>query len=241
MQPLLDLLGIKDLIPYGYGQSWRPALLRLHVISDLLIALSCYSILLILVYFIRQRKDLSYPWLVAMFAGFIGACGTTYLLAAITAWVPLYWLDGSFKAIAAVISVATAVLLLVFARRILSVPSAAQLQAEIQQRKTAEEALRVANVALQKNSARTQMLLDSALDGIVSMDHNGNVIGWNNQAEHIFGYSAEQAVGRELAELIVPPAYRGKTSARLVAIYGDGRIKHYRRALGDHGFACRSF
>ncbi|WP_333873723.1 PAS domain S-box protein [Methylobacter sp.] len=62
--------------------------------------------------------------------------------------------------------------------------------------------------ALQLNSARIQLLLDSSLDGIVSMDHNGNVIGWNAQAEHIFGYSGEQALGRDTAELIVPPAYR---------------------------------
>ncbi|MGZ4953691.1 MAG: PAS domain S-box protein [Methylobacter sp.] len=62
--------------------------------------------------------------------------------------------------------------------------------------------------ALQVNSARIQLLLDSSLDGVVSMDHNGNVIGWNAQAEHIFGYSGEQALGRDTAELIVPPAYR---------------------------------
>ena len=56
--------------------------------------------------------------------------------------------------------------------------------------------------------ARTQMLVDSALDGVISMDHEGKVIGWNPQAEHIFGYSSEQALGREVAELIVPPKYR---------------------------------
>ncbi|MDP1772909.1 MAG: PAS domain S-box protein [Methylobacter sp.] len=208
MQALIDLFGLKDLIPHGYCLSWSPVLLWLNVITDLLMTLSFYSIPLMLVHFIRQRKDVPYSWLVAMFAGFIVACGTMHLLAVITIWIPLYWLDGLLKGFTAVLSVATAVLMLRVIPRALSLPSYAQLQAEIQQRKTAEEALRVANVALQKNSARTQLLLDSALDGIVSMDHNGNVIGWNNQAEHIFGYSAEQAVGRELAELIVPPAYR---------------------------------
>jgi len=208
MQALIDLFDIKDLIPHGYCLSWSPVLLWLHVISDLLMTLAYYSIPLMLVYFIRQRKDLPYPWLVAMFAGFIVACGTTHLLAAITVWIPLYWLDGLLKAFTAIISVATAVLMLWVIPRSLSLPSATQLQAEIQQRKTAEEALRVANVVLRKNIARTQLLLDSALDGIISMDHNGKVLGWNAQAEHIFGYSSEQALGREMAELIVPPAYR---------------------------------
>jgi PAS domain S-box-containing protein len=62
--------------------------------------------------------------------------------------------------------------------------------------------------ALRASSGRTRMLLESALDGIISMDRSGNVIGWNRQAEHIFGYTREQALGRKVSELIVPPAYR---------------------------------
>ncbi len=142
MQSLINLLGIKDFIPHGYCLSWSPVLLWLHVISDLLITLAYYSIPLILVYFIRQRKDFPYPWLAVMFAGFIVACGTTHLLSAITIWIPLYWLDGLLKAFTAIISIATAVLMLWVIPRALSLPSAAQLQAEIQQRKTAEDALR---------------------------------------------------------------------------------------------------
>ncbi|MGZ8241889.1 MAG: PAS domain S-box protein, partial [Methylobacter sp.] len=142
--------------------------------------------------------------------GFIVACGTTHLLSVITIWIPLYWLDGLIKGFTAIISIATAVLMLWVIPRALSVPSAAQLRAEIQQRKAAEESLRHVNAALQKNIAQTQLLLDSALDGIISMDHNGNIIGWNSQAEHVFGYSSEQVLGREMAELIVPPAYREK-------------------------------
>lgn len=208
MQLFIDFLGIKDLIPHGYCLSWSPVLLWLHVISDLLIALAYYSIPLIIVYFIRQRKDFPYPWLVTMFAGFIVACGTTHLLSVVTIWIPLYWLEGWLKAVTAIISIATAVLMLWVIPRALSLPSAAQLLAEIQQRKSAEDELRITNAALQKNIALRQLMLDSALDGVISMDHNGKVIGWNTQAEQIFCYSSEQALGRELAELIVPPAHR---------------------------------
>lgn len=210
MQALIDLFGVKDLIPHGYCLSWSPVLLWLHVVSDVLITLAYYSIPLMLVHFIRQRKDLPYPGLGALFAGFIIACGTTHLLSVITIWIPLYWLDGLLKALAAIISVITAMLMIRVIPHALSAPSSTQLQAEIHQRRMAEDALRVANAALQENSARTQLLLDSALDGIISMDHNGNVVGWNAQAEHIFGYSSEQALGRKVAELIVPPAYRKK-------------------------------
>jgi diguanylate cyclase (GGDEF)-like protein/PAS domain S-box-containing protein len=40
------------------------------------------------------------------------------------------------------------------------------------------------------------------------MDKDGNIIAWNTQAAHIFGYSAEQALGQKLAELILPSVYR---------------------------------
>ncbi|PPK78003.1 PAS domain S-box-containing protein [Methylobacter tundripaludum] len=151
MQALIDhLFNIKDLIPHGYCLSWSPALLWLHVGSDLLITLAYYSIPLMLVYFIRQRKDFPYPWLAAMFAGFIVACGTTHLLSAITIWMPLYWLDGLLKALTAIISIATAVLMVWIIPRALSRPSSAQLQAEIQQRKTAETAQHEAFDRLQK-------------------------------------------------------------------------------------------
>ncbi|MGZ8952896.1 MAG: hypothetical protein ACXW01_14760, partial [Methylobacter sp.] len=136
MQSLIDLFGLKDLIPHGYCLSWSPVLLWLNVVSDLLITLSYYSIPLMLVYFIRRRKDLPYAGLAVMFACFIVACGTTHLLSAVTIWIPLYWLDGLLKGFTAIISVATAVLMLRVIPGALSVPSAAQLQAEIQQRKT---------------------------------------------------------------------------------------------------------
>ena len=208
MQTLIELFDLKNLIPHGYCLSWSPALLWLNVSSDLLIALAYYSIPLTLIYFLRQRKDLPYPGLVAMFAGFILACGTTHLLSAVTVWIPLYWLDGLVKGVTAALSITAAALMLWLIPRALSLPSAEQLQTEIRQRKTAEDALQAAHVELQQNAAHMQLLLDSALDGIISMDHNGKIIGWNAQAERIFAYSAEQALGRELAELIIPPAYR---------------------------------
>jgi len=53
-------------------------------------------------------------------------------------------------------------------------------------------------------------LFDAALDGVVGMDADGFVIAWNWQAETVFGWSREEAIGQELAELIIPPAYRDK-------------------------------
>jgi diguanylate cyclase (GGDEF)-like protein/PAS domain S-box-containing protein len=54
----------------------------------------------------------------------------------------------------------------------------------------------------------TRSILDAALDCIVVMGTDGNVVDWNPAAEQTFGYSREEALGREVAELIVPPELR---------------------------------
>ena len=51
-------------------------------------------------------------------------------------------------------------------------------------------------------------ILDTALDCIITMDAAGIVREFNPAAERVFGYRREQAVGRELAQLIIPPALR---------------------------------
>ena len=51
---------------------------------------------------------------------------------------------------------------------------------------------------------RYRALLHAALDCVVTMDHRGRVVEWNPAAERTFGWSAEQAAGQEMAELIVP-------------------------------------
>ncbi|HET7444097.1 MAG TPA: PAS domain S-box protein [Solirubrobacterales bacterium] len=51
-------------------------------------------------------------------------------------------------------------------------------------------------------------VMTAALDCIVGMDHEGNVIEFNAAAERLFGHTREQALGRELAALIVPEELR---------------------------------
>ena len=58
--------------------------------------------------------------------------------------------------------------------------------------------------AVTKGQRRTGAILDSALDAIVGMDHQGVIIEFNRGAERTFGYSREEAVGRELAARLIP-------------------------------------
>ena len=56
--------------------------------------------------------------------------------------------------------------------------------------------------------AGLQTVLDTALDAVIVMGEDGRVVGWNSNAERTFGWTAEEAVGARLSELIVPPRYR---------------------------------
>ena len=61
---------------------------------------------------------------------------------------------------------------------------------------------------LRAERTRHQAMLDVALDCVVSIDEDGRVIEFNPAAERTFGYSAAEAIGKDLAELIVPPELR---------------------------------
>ena len=53
-----------------------------------------------------------------------------------------------------------------------------------------------------------QLLLQKALDAVVVMRRDGTVADWNSCAEATFGWTREEALGRSMNELIVPPQYR---------------------------------
>jgi two-component system, chemotaxis family, CheB/CheR fusion protein len=56
--------------------------------------------------------------------------------------------------------------------------------------------------------ALSRTFLDSALDCIITMDGSGRVQEFNPASERVFGFSRSEAVGKELAELIIPPRLR---------------------------------
>jgi PAS domain S-box-containing protein len=51
-------------------------------------------------------------------------------------------------------------------------------------------------------------IIRAALDCVITMDHEGRVVDFNPAAEETFGYRRDEAVGRTVAELVVPPALR---------------------------------
>jgi PAS domain S-box-containing protein len=66
----------------------------------------------------------------------------------------------------------------------------------------------LAREALRESEERTRLIIDTSLDAVVTMDSAGLITGWSPQAETTFGWTRGEAVGRLLAQTIVPPAHR---------------------------------
>ncbi|AFZ21312.1 PAS domain S-box protein [Allocoleopsis franciscana] len=150
------LVDAREFIPHGHCYLWKPELVWLHVVADVVTGIAYYSISFLLVYFVHKRRDLPFNWIFLIFGSFIVACGTTHFFEVWTLWHPTYWLSGLIKAITAWVSVGTAVLLVPLIPQALALPSPAQLEVinlelrnEITQRQEAEKALQRVNEQLE--------------------------------------------------------------------------------------------
>jgi len=85
-------------------------------------------------------------------------------------------------------------------------------------------------VALRQSEQRTRVILDNALDAVISMDASGLIIDWNTQAERIFGWSRADALGRLMSETIIPERYRARheSGLRKFLVTGEGNVLNKR-------------
>src|SRR5205823_6184664 len=64
------------------------------------------------------------------------------------------------------------------------------------------------NGALRESEERVRAVLNSALSAVVVIDSEGNIADWNARAEKMFGWTRQEALGRDLSETIIPAHYR---------------------------------
>jgi two-component system, sensor histidine kinase and response regulator len=143
-----NFLSSRNYIPHGHCYLWQKPLVALHLLSDALIAIAYFSIPIMLIYFVRQRRDIPFSKVFVLFGAFIILCGTGHLLDIWTLWHPDYWLSGLERAITALVSCYTALQLVELLPEFLAMRSPQQLEAinqeleiQIQQRQRAEETL----------------------------------------------------------------------------------------------------
>jgi diguanylate cyclase (GGDEF)-like protein/PAS domain S-box-containing protein len=68
-------------------------------------------------------------------------------------------------------------------------------------------------------------VLQAALDAVVVMDERGIIVELNGAAEQMFGHSAQEAVGQNLAELIIPQAMRERHAQGLARFMATGKAR----------------
>ncbi|MCG3111091.1 MAG: PAS domain S-box protein [Candidatus Manganitrophus sp. SB1] len=84
--------------------------------------------------------------------------------------------------------------------------------------------------ALRESEARKGAILESSLDCIITIDHEGKIVEFNPAAENTFGYCRADVIGKEMAELIIPPALRERHRAGLAhCLAAKGKKVLYRR------------
>jgi|GEM_PF-3593974 PAS domain S-box-containing protein len=71
-----------------------------------------------------------------------------------------------------------------------------------------EDVIKAREILQREAEEKTRLIVNNAFDAIVTMDSKGLITTWNPQAEVIFGYSRDEAIGQRLVELIVPPRFR---------------------------------
>ena len=73
-----------------------------------------------------------------------------------------------------------------------------------------------------KSAERINSLIQYALDAVVGMNDQGIITSWNSQSEKIFGWDSKNAIGRNLANLIIPPRYREAHTKGLKRYISEG-------------------
>ena len=61
---------------------------------------------------------------------------------------------------------------------------------------------------LREREEETRLILDTALDAVVTFNKAGHILSWNSQAERMFGWLREEILGQSLVDTIIPEVYR---------------------------------
>jgi PAS domain S-box-containing protein len=235
MQFFSQLFGPGDFMPHGYCYLWNRGLVSLNVISDGLIALAYFSIGFALLWFVRKRRDLPFGLIFVLFGTFIVACGATHVMEAWNLWHSEYWLAGGLKAVTAIASIATALVLIHLIPKALDLPSVtewstanAALEKEIQERRELEVGLRSTAASFREQSEMLELIHDA----IFVRNFQNEIVFWNRSAERLYGWKKDEAQGHTshgLLQTEFPYELHLIEAAVREKGYWEGELKHRTR------------
>jgi PAS domain S-box-containing protein len=233
---MLSLLAVPGLPPAaatGLCTLVDPALVWLHLLSDLAIGLAYLSIPAVLLLVLLRRRDLAYPWIIALFAAFIVACGGTHLMHAYTMFRPAPEAEGLLKAVTAAISVTVAVSLWPVLPRLLALRSPKALAHEVEVRRAAEQRALESEARARESEARTAAFIANLAEALfvirVEEDGGFRMETVNPAFETMFGVAAAAVIGRP-GEAALHPAMAGLELPHWRETAARGEVAQYELA-----------
>ena len=230
-----QLFGAGEFMPHGYCYMWNARLVWLHVVSDSLIALAYFTIPCTLLWFVRKRRDVPFSWMFVLFGAFIVACGATHVMEVWNLWHAQYWLAGGLKAVTAVASVATAILLAWLVPQALELPNLSDwaranvaLESEIHERRELEIDLRISESRFREQAE----LLELTHDAIIVRNLRDEITYWNHGAEELYGWRVEEILGKtpqDLLHTLYPNALEEIEAETQERGSWEGELRHSRR------------
>ncbi|MBW5437702.1 PAS domain S-box protein [Bradyrhizobium canariense] len=91
---------------------------------------------------------------------------------------------------------------------------------------------RLAQESLRESEQLARNIIETSLDAFTQTDHTGAILSWNSQAEKLFGWTREEAIGKNAIELFVAPTERESVTARLkLFLESDPSLANPRREV----------
>lgn len=221
------LFDTADWPPRWHCGNWTEFHGWLYIISDLLIWSAYFAIPIFILRFITRKTNLQFTRTYFLFAAFILACGSTHLLDAVTFWFPAYRLNALVRLITGVISWVTVFHLVKLLPTATSLRTNAELESEIDQRKNAEEQLRLSNHMLNEAQELARM-------GSWQWDMKKDVVEWSDNLYHLYGIEKNQPLNYETIIQLIHPDDREMVDGNLKKAIAEKRYDSFTyRILGQ--------
>jgi PAS domain S-box-containing protein len=187
----------ESFMPHGMCYLWKPWLVGLHLASSGVIALSYFSIPITLLYILRKREDIPFNNIFLLFAAFILCCGVGHAFDIWTLWHPNYWISGWIRLVTGLVSLTTAIALILKIPQILTLPSPAQVNEINQQLQE-----KIAELEEQKRFLR--IIYDNVQEAIfvldVKSDREFYYQGFNPAAHRLTGI--KEVIGKTPTQVL---------------------------------------
>ncbi len=177
--------GTDDFMPHGMCFLWRPDMIAAHVISDVVIAVSYFSIPVFLYYFARRRAGMANIWVLHLFAAFILLCGLTHVMGVVVLWFPEYGTQAIIKILTAIISAITAILVWFLLPTLMAIPSPGELKKANERLDLFKRVLEAAQLGVLINKTR---------------NYGGEIIYCNPFYADMTGVAQEEIIGSNIDE-----------------------------------------